>query len=155
MINRKPFIYTNIFPVLLFFTLSMNSVFVFGQTCSLTEGTLQYEKELVHSALVTVSIPEADVKSAFNDFVKETFNTNLKGYGFLARKDEVNTEFEEMPLLASQAIKLVGVFRMESQETRLHLMARWEDGSFVHPDQDADKDGESDERHEPCDRQEP
>ncbi|NND08045.1 MAG: hypothetical protein HKN87_16825 [Saprospiraceae bacterium] len=104
---------------------------IHAQKSDITEGQVKYEEKLRDAALITVDIPKDEVKGGFNDFVRDHFNTNLKGYGFLARKDEVYTEFEEMPLLADQAIKLIGSFKERGSETQLYLLAQWEDNSFV------------------------
>ncbi len=111
----------------------------YGQLCKISDDNARFEKALRPAVKITVDIPMDEVKSGFNDFVKDHFDTNLKGYGLLARKDEVHTEFEDMPLLAQNAIRLIGSFTESGDETHLYLLAQWEDESFVTPSEDPDE----------------
>ncbi len=103
----------------------------FSQEISLEEGLIQYEDQLHQSVLVSLDIPEDEVKSGFNDFVRENFGVNLKGYGLLTRKDEVYTDFEPLPGLSDESIKLIGIYRKNDNLMELNLLLQRENGTMV------------------------
>ena len=106
--------------------------------CALHSSQVKYDGNMSDDVKLSMEIPMDEVKDAFNDFVKEKFDSDLKGYGFLARKDEVTTELMEAPLLADQAIQLIGSFKENGASTDLYLLARWEDESYVRENIDHD-----------------
>jgi hypothetical protein len=78
-----------------------------------------------------VYIPPEDLKDGFNDFVKKELDVDLKGYGFLTRKDEVYTELSTLPVISDKPVKLVGIFKQSAKKTNLYLLGQIADESFL------------------------
>lgn len=110
---------------------------VCAQFCELEMAQVLYEDKLQDAVRMEVDIPKADFKDAFNDFVNKELNANLKGYGFLTRKDEVHTEMQTLSSISPNPVKLVGLFQESAGRTLLFLIGQVENGDFLTENNDS------------------
>ncbi len=103
----------------------------FSQTFKISDGHVKYDKHMRPAVKLHVQVPEDEVKDYLNDYVKDKFDSNLKGYGLLVNKDEVKTEYQSMPLLADRAVRLIGVFEERGKYTNLYLIGQWENEEYI------------------------
>ena len=90
-----------------------------------------HEDQLQDAVKLEVDIPMAYLKDAFNDFIKRELNVDLKGYGFLTRKDEVYTEMEVLPMISPKPIKIIGLFEGNTGHSILSLFGQQENENFM------------------------
>jgi hypothetical protein len=108
-----------------------------AQECTLTTTEMHYDDQLREAIQLDVPIPSDDLKDGFNDFFKKELNTDLKGYGFLTRKDEVYTELGVVPGISEKPIKLIGTFKENVDQSTLYLLGQWENNSFTNEKNDS------------------
>lgn len=122
-----------LFTTIVLLTFSMLS---WAQVHKVKPSKVLYEGSLRDAAKVSVEIPKDEVQDQLNDFVKDKFDSGLKGYGLLAQKDEVMTDYQAMPLLADDAIRLIGIFKENREHTDLFMIAEWEGGEYITKSED-------------------
>ena len=97
------FTYKRLFILFLFSTLS---IALQAQILSTADRIISHKGKDIMSIEVKMDPPTKEVKDALDDFMKETYDVNLKGFGFLANKDVLEAEEVKLVLVSEKAFNL-------------------------------------------------
>lgn len=90
---------------------------------SISESTVKYEKS-EYPCVEVVLQPEAkEVKKAWEDFLKDEYDVNLKGIGFLANKDVLTAEQTSFPELSEKEMDFYTKVVEKKGQTHMSVFA--------------------------------
>lgn len=100
------------------FTISLTA-----QQLEITNDQVTYKKEDRASVRVLLDPEPKTVKKAFEDWLKDHYDVNLKGIGFLANKDVLKAEEVEFPEISENELDFFAKVVREKDVTTMHVFA--------------------------------
>lgn len=96
---------------------------VIAQMTDVKKGKAIYEDNTVPSFTALVEPEPKWVKSAFKDYMKNTYDVSMKGIGFLANKDVLYAEEVMISILSMEPVNFYARIIGEGGKTRIDLFA--------------------------------
>lgn len=103
------------------------SVFTVGsaQQLLLSDEEVVYKKENRSSIMVLMEPAPKTVKKAFEDWMNEQYDVNLKGIGFLANKDVLSAEQVKIPKISDKEMDFYAKVVEDNGNTRMNIFASY------------------------------
>lgn len=114
-----------------FLMICLFQVAVFAQVGRIEQTTVEYEKQRVDALTVTMKPERKDIQKAFDDWMDDRYNINMKGGGLFSDKN--TRRAEAVDILAISADKITFYTRTEERggETHMTIFASRGLGNFV------------------------
>jgi len=77
-----------------------------------------------------------DAKKAWNKYIQDEHNVDIKGYGFFKKKDKLTTDPISMSFLSDEKLKLHTAFKGDDQYTIMDIYVLRPDGTSLSMDRD-------------------
>lgn len=115
------------FKVILSTILSMSLLLTasMAQRLVISEDVLTYKKEERASVQVFMEPEPKVVKKAFEDWMKDKYNVNLKGIGFLANKDVLSAERVSIPEVSGKEMDFYAKVIEKNDNTEMSVFASY------------------------------
>lgn len=121
-----------VFSVLLTFLAQV----AFAQTLKLNDSQVKYDKITYPCIEVVVEPNPDDVKSAWEDFIKDKHDVKMKGYGFLTNKDVLRAEKKEFKAISDNQLDFyTRIVEEKDDRTKMCVFASFGYDIHVNPDQ--------------------
>ena len=114
------------------FTLQASS-----QQFEITQTDYPYEGKIYESVHLSINADKDDAKKAWNSFIQDLYNVDIKGYGLFAKKDELKTELIPMSFLSSEALVLHTHFSSATQGSEIVVYASRPNGNLLSKEVDS------------------
>lgn len=103
----------------------------FAQVGRIERTTADYEKQRVDALTVTMKPERKDIQQAFDDWMDDRYNINMKGGGLFSDKNTRRAEAVIIPAVSGEKITLYTVTEERSGETQMTIFASRGLGNFV------------------------
>ena len=115
---------TSVFTVL-FYALA------FAQVGRIEQTTVEYEKQKVDALTVTIKPERKDIQKAFDDWMDDRYDINMKGGGLFSDKNFRTAEAVKIPAISPDNITLIVKTEEGKGETRMTIFASRGLGNFI------------------------
>lgn len=122
------FLQRTLFASLLFCLFQLTA---FAQVGRIEQTTVDYEKQRVDALTVTMKPERKDIQQAFDDWMDERYNINMKGGGLFSDKNTRRAEAVNIPAISAEKITLYTVTEERRGETNMTIFASRGLGNFV------------------------
>lgn len=125
----------------LLLTLAFAALFIstaFAQVGRIEQTTIQHDKKSVDALTVTMKPERKDIQKAFDDWIDDRYNINMKGGGLFSGKNMRRAEAVNIPAISTGNITLYTNTEEQNGSTRMTIFAsRGNDNFFEDGDYDA------------------
>lgn len=116
--------------------LSLLLIFFLSATASAQVGrieqtTVEHEKTRVDALTVTMKPERSDVQKAFDDWIDDRYDVNMKGGGLFSDKNMRRAEAVNIPAISTDNITLYTNTEERNGETRMTIFASRGNGNYV------------------------
>ena len=122
---RKLTYFTSILFLLLFTATS------YAQVGRIQQTTVEYDDRMVDALTVTLTPERKDAQKAFDDWIDDRYDINMKGGGLFSDKNIRSAEMVRIPAISTDDITLVARTEERGGETRMTLFAMKANGNSV------------------------
>lgn len=109
-----------------------------AQTLERSESTVKYEKEQYTAIQVRMNPSAKKVKEAWEDFMDDKYDVNIKGSGFLTNKDVLYAEKARIPKVSDRAMDLYTKIVEKKGETTFAVFGRFGYDILIDPSKTPD-----------------
>lgn len=102
-----------------------------AQVGSIEQTTVEYEKQSVAALTVTMKPERKEVQKAFDDWMKDRYDINMKGNGLFGNKNMENAEAVMIPAISPENITIFAETEKVGDKTRMALFASRGLGNFI------------------------
>ncbi len=108
-----------------------------SQQFEITTIDYPHDGSMHESVLLDVNADKEEAKKAWNSFIEDVYDVDIKGYGFFMKKDELQTEMVPMSFLSSEDLILNTHFKSGAKGTEIVVFASDANGSPLNKNQDS------------------
>jgi len=106
-----------------------------GQDLVFRDSDYEFKKEQRPAVMVRVDVPPKTLKGAWKDFLKDEYDIKLKGFGFLANKDQLTAEEVDFKAISDEKVDFYSQFEeKKNEETVMYIFARHGYDFYVGPE---------------------
>lgn len=99
------------------------SASAYAQVGSIEMATVEYDKQNVDALMVSMKPERKDVQKAFDDWINDRYDINMKGGGLFSDKNTRMAEAVSIPAVSSDNINLMTMTEETGRETKMYLFA--------------------------------
>ncbi len=132
-IHQKIQVMKKITTLILLCTLCLN-IYTQAQTFGVQDATIIYKGKARPSIQAVVEPDPTDVKKAWDDFLKDNYDVNLKGIGLFANKDILTAEDVRIGRIDQEPIDLFTRIIPQGNMSKINLFMRVRKGKYLGPD---------------------
>lgn len=103
----------------------------FAQVGRIERTTVEYDKQRADALTVTMKPERKDIQKAFDDWMDERYDINMKGGGLFSDKNTRRAEGVNIPAISADKISIFTRTEERSGETRMTIFASRGLGNFV------------------------
>lgn len=103
----------------------------FAQVGRIEQTTVEYDKQRVDALTVSMTPERKDIQKAFDDWMDDRYDINMKGGGLFSDKNTRRAEAVNIPTVSAEKITLFTRTEERSGETRMTIFASRGLGNFV------------------------
>lgn len=106
-------------------------VSAFAQVGRIEETTIEYEKQRVDALTVTMKPERKDIQKAFDDWMDDRYDINMKGGGLFSDKNFREAEAVNIPAISPDNVTLFSKTEERNGETRMTIFASRGLGNYI------------------------
>jgi len=106
----------------------------FAQVGRIEQTTVEYEKNNVDALTVTMKPERKDIQKAFDDWMDDRYNINMKGGGLFGDKNLRSAEDVNIPAISTDNISFFTETEEVNGETRMTIFASYGLSNFIEAD---------------------
>lgn len=110
-------------------------VSAFAQVGRIEQTTVEYDKQSVDALTVTMKPERKDIQKAFDDWMDDRYDINMKGGGLFSDKNFRQAEAVSIPAISPDNVTLYTKTEERNGETRMTIFASRGLGNFVEEDE--------------------
>lgn len=117
----------------LLLTLAFAALFIstaFAQVGRIEQTTIQHDKKSVDAVTVTMKPERKDIQKAFDDWIDDRYDIDMKGGGLFSDKNMRRAEAVNIPAISTENITLYVSTEETSGQTRMTIYASKGNGNF-------------------------
>lgn len=123
------------FPLFILFLILGTSLPVVAQSTTIRSTTVEFEKQQVPALRASITPPRKDLQDAFEDWMDDTYDINMKGGGLFSDKEIRSAEDISLAPVSSDRINLFTKTIASKNETNMYLFAARGSQRFIGPDE--------------------
>ena len=98
---------------------------------TIRETTVEYDKERIDALMVSVTPARKDLQKAFEDWMDDTYDVNMKGGGWFSDKNIRRAEDATLPAVAGEPITLYTKTVSDDNKTEMYVFAARSENDFI------------------------
>lgn len=117
----------------LLLTLAFAALFIstaFAQVGRIEQTTIQHDKKSVDAVTVTMKPERKDIQKAFDDWIDDRYDIDMKGGGLFSDKNMRRAEAVNIPAVSTENITLYANTEEKNGETRMTIFASKGNGNY-------------------------
>lgn len=103
----------------------------FAQVGRIEQTTVEYEKQRVDALMVSIKPERKDIQKAFDDWMSDRYDINMKGGGLFSDKNYRKAEAVQIPAISPDNVTLITETEERNGETRMTIFASRGLGNFI------------------------